>query len=117
MHHKRFVRVCSLRDLSPGRRRLVELDEDRQIALFNVEGTIYAVSNICLHQHSPVLVDGMVEDCIVTCPMHGWQYELATGRSLENGASLRTFEVSIRNDEVWVEEPDEEMPRWARGDP
>ena len=110
-----LARACALSELPPGRSRRVYFDEERQIALFNVGGHLYAVSNICPHQHEPVIVEGMVEDCTVTCPLHGNVYRLDTGAGVEGGASLRRFEVRIVDDAIYVEVPPEEQPRWMRG--
>lgn len=49
------------------------------VALFNVEGTIHALDGICPHQGGP-LGKGKLHGCIVTCPWHGWQFDVATGQ-------------------------------------
>lgn len=112
---REFVRACSREELPPGRSRMVYFDEERQVAIFNVDGELLAVTNICPHQHSPVIVEGMVEDCTVTCPLHGWAYDLKSGRALGGGARLKTFEVCVVGDAVWVEVPLEEDPSWFKG--
>lgn len=112
---REYARVCRRDELRPGRGRLVFFDEERQIALFNVDGEILAVNNICPHQHAPVLFDGHVENCTVTCPLHGNVYDLKSGAAEAGGASLKTFDVRIVDDMVHVEVPAEEMPAWMRG--
>jgi nitrite reductase/ring-hydroxylating ferredoxin subunit len=112
---REFIRACSRAELPAGRSRMIYFDEERQIALFNVGGALFAVTNICPHQHSPVIVDGFIEDCTVTCPLHGWAYDLSTGRALGGGARLKTFEVREIGDAIYVEVPREEEPRWMRG--
>jgi nitrite reductase (NADH) small subunit len=52
---------------------------DRIVALFNVDGTIHALDGICPHQGGP-LGKGQLQGCIVTCPWHGWQFDVSTGR-------------------------------------
>ena len=47
----------------------------RVIALFNVDGTFYALDGVCPHQGGP-LGQGTLEGCIVTCPWHGWQFDV-----------------------------------------
>ncbi|HVK40540.1 MAG TPA: nitrite reductase (NAD(P)H) small subunit [Candidatus Kapabacteria bacterium] len=110
-----YARACTVAELPPGRSRMLYFDEERQIALFNVDGELHAVTNICPHQHSPVIVDGMIEDCTVTCPLHGWAYDLRSGRALGGGARLKTFDVRVVEGVIWVEVPGEEEPTWFRG--
>ena len=112
---REFARACERRELPPGRSRLVYFDEERQVALFNVGGELHAVTNICPHQHAPVIFEGFVEDCTVACPLHGWVYELDTGRALGGGARLKTYEVRVIDDVIFVEVPPDEEPAWMRG--
>ncbi len=53
----------------------------RPIAIFAVGGRVYALDNMCLHIGAPI-DDGAVSDGCVTCPWHGWRYDLATGDQL-----------------------------------
>jgi len=71
-----FVKVAQVSDLQPGAGKVVMV-KDRAIALFNVDGTFYAIDNICLHRGGP-LGEGELEGCVVTCPWHGWQYDVKT---------------------------------------
>lgn len=112
---REFVLVCAVGELAPGRSRMVYFDEERQVAVFNVDGELLAVTNICPHQHSPVIFEGMVEDCTVTCPLHGWAYDLRNGRALGGGAKLKTFEVRVLEENIYVEVPQEEDPTWFKG--
>lgn len=52
---------------------------DRVVALFNVEGNFYALDGICPHQGGP-LGKGVLSGCVVTCPWHGWQFDVTTGQ-------------------------------------
>ena len=52
---------------------------DRVIALFNVAGTFYALDGVCPHQGGP-LGQGTLEGCVVTCPWHGWQFDVTSGQ-------------------------------------
>src|SRR2546426_6813357 len=77
-----FVRVASARDLPPGEGRVVVV-QGHPVALFNVDGRFYAVSNVCLHRGGPI-GEGMLDDAVVTCPNHGWEYDVRTGTNLAN---------------------------------
>ncbi len=96
-----FVRVAKTSDLPPGEGRVVVV-QGHPVALFNVDGRFYAVSNVCLHRGGPI-GEGMLDDAVVTCPNHGWEYDVRTGTNLANPiARLRTFEVRIEGDDVLV---------------
>jgi len=63
------------------------------IAVFRREGRLYAVDGICAHQGGPIAKGSLDRTC-VTCPWHGWQYDISTGENLlTKRKMLRTFEV------------------------
>ena len=70
----RFVKLATLDELSAGMAKEVEF-EGRIYALFNVDGVISAIDGICPHQGGP-LADGQVQGTTVTCPWHGWQFDV-----------------------------------------
>jgi nitrite reductase (NADH) small subunit len=67
---------------------------DAIVAVFAVDGTYYGLDGICLHAGGP-LAEGYVNGCVVTCPWHGWQYDLRTGENCLN-ARIRTRSFPIR---------------------
>jgi nitrite reductase/ring-hydroxylating ferredoxin subunit len=72
------------------------------LAIFRDGGQLYAIDGMCAHQGGP-LADGRVERGCVTCPWHGWQYELATGIQTINRQPLQqTYEVRERDGVVEV---------------
>ena len=74
----------------------------RTIAIFRVGDDFFAVSNTCLHKGAS-LCDGeiLVEDKIVRCPWHHWNWRLDNGRLQSDPRQrLRTFEIAIDGDEV-----------------
>ena len=80
--------------------------EGKEVALFNVGGRYYAIGNRCPHRSGP-LFRGRVEEVegkpAVRCPLHGWLFELATGRCLTRAsASVPTFPVVCEDSEVRV---------------
>jgi nitrite reductase (NADH) small subunit len=93
--------VARLEDAPPGTLRVVQAG-DRQIALYNADGTFYATQNDCLHLAGP-LGEGELDGCIVTCPWHGWQYDVRTGENeFDRALVLETFEVVVEDGEVKV---------------
>jgi nitrite reductase (NADH) small subunit len=93
--------------ISPGWTRLAHVDElpvgtvtevaagDRTVALANVDGQLYAVDSTCPHAGGP-LGDGQLSGCTLTCPWHGWSYDVRTGRStVDENVKVATFPVEV----------------------
>ncbi|HZB96260.1 MAG TPA: non-heme iron oxygenase ferredoxin subunit [Herpetosiphonaceae bacterium] len=94
--------VARLSDIKPGQMHYVDVD-GLPIALANVDGTIYAFGDSCRHEGGP-LSSGVLRDDIVTCPWHGWAYNVRTGKSLIPPVGLRvpTYPVEIDGDRIAV---------------
>jgi nitrite reductase (NADH) small subunit len=97
-----WIRVAEVEECPPGG-GLEVVAGDRIVALFNVEGTLYALDGICPHQGGP-LGKGKLTGCIVTCPWHGWQFDVTTGQH-QTSQSLRhgRFPVKVESGAVWVD--------------
>lgn len=94
--------ACRRDELGPGRFRCV-LVEGQKIILYNVEGTFYATSATCAHLGGP-LDQGLFQDGVVTCPWHGWQFDVRTGESTyDPGRSVATYPVKVVGDDLLVE--------------
>ena len=73
------------------------------VALFNVDGEFYALDGVCSHQGGP-LGKGAMKGCIVTCPWHGWQYDVRTGANQVNASlTQRPLPVKVADGEVFVQ--------------
>jgi len=57
---------------------------------------------MCIHQKASIIYDGFIEDGKVTCPAHGWQFDLQTGRVPNGIKGLDSYEVKIINDDVYI---------------
>jgi NAD(P)H-dependent nitrite reductase small subunit len=96
-----FVTVARVGDIAPGTGRQVTVQE-RWIGLFNVKGRFYALDNICLHRGGP-LSEGVVAGNIVTCPWHGWQFDLTNGILVQDpSVGVTVHETRVMGDEVQV---------------
>lgn len=74
----------------------------RIVALFNVDGQFHAIDGICAHQGGP-LAKGQLVDGVVTCPWHGWQYQVANGQHCLNPRICQTtFDVKVEAGDVFV---------------
>ena len=97
-----FVRAAKASDVASGSIKEVQV-AGVMIALANVGGTFYAISNTCLHRGGP-LGQGALEGKIVTCPWHGWQFDVTTGKaSMNPSAAVPCYPAELRGDEVFVD--------------
>ena len=96
-----FERVAGMSDVPPGKAIAVRV-EDRSVALFNHEGTIYATDNQCPHMGYP-LIRGRARNGVLQCDWHGWSYAMAGGGCFTGGCDdLDTFPVEVRGDDIHV---------------
>jgi len=95
-----FSKACAVSDVAPGTAKLVAVD-GTEIALFNVDGTFYALDNECPHRGGP-LGEGDLEGCIVTCPWHAWQYDVRTGESITDDLTVARYDVKVEGGDVLV---------------
>jgi nitrite reductase/ring-hydroxylating ferredoxin subunit len=96
-----FVRVASRKDIPKGEGRMFEIS-GQQVAVFNAGGKFYAIDNTCEHQGGP-LAEGELEGCVVTCPWHGWTYDVTSGQSPDDpDTRVARFEVKVEGDDVLV---------------
>ncbi|MBE0644200.1 MAG: nitrite reductase (NAD(P)H) small subunit [Bacteroidetes bacterium] len=106
-----FVKVTERTVLREGKGHAFTV-EGRELALFLISGTVHAIENICPHQHIPVLAEGELEGTIITCPMHGWQFDLATGKSVNASSRLTQYEVRCEGENVMVAMPEDNEASW-----
>ncbi len=98
------VKVAAKGDVPAGEGRVVEAG-GRTVAVFNVDGTYYAIDNTCAHRGGP-LGEGDLDGTVVTCPWHGWRWDVATGANANNPAvKVACFPVSIEDGDLFVELP------------
>lgn len=97
-----FRKVAMISEVSPGKGKAVAVGA-KKIALFNVDGTFYAIDNTCLHRGGP-LGEGAMEGTTVTCPWHGWEYDVTTGASSVNpSVKVATYPVRVQGQEIQVQ--------------
>jgi nitrite reductase (NADH) small subunit len=76
---------------------------NKVICVANVNGTISAMDNVCLHRGGP-LGQGVIEDDKLVCPWHGWQWDPRTGQAAHNAAAtVAVYPVKIENGDVFVD--------------
>lgn len=97
-----WVKVAERSDIAPGHGKLVVGPADKPMALFNVGGEFHAINNVCPHRGGP-LAEGRLEGHIITCPWHGWTFDVRTGEADHPGGhSVAAYEVGVEGADVYV---------------
>ena len=99
----KFVKVASVSNVRPGQATCAEV-EGHAIGIFNVDGTYYAVDNICTHAGGP-LSEGFIEGGQVECPWHGARFDVKSGKALSAPAieEVKTYPVRVNGPDIEVE--------------
>ncbi|HET9999431.1 MAG TPA: non-heme iron oxygenase ferredoxin subunit [Ktedonobacteraceae bacterium] len=102
-----YLKVAKVDDLDEGELMAVEVDGE-PVCLAKVEGCIYAFTDNCTHISGP-LNEGELDGEILTCPWHGAQFNITTGKVLRGPArqDIATYPVKVVDDAVFVSLPDE----------
>jgi nitrite reductase (NADH) small subunit len=101
-----WIAVARVADCPPGSAREL-VANGRIVALFNVDGRFHALDGVCPHQGGP-LGKGTLQGCIVTCPWHGWQFNVSTGQHQTSQSLVHPgFAVRVEGDQVLVDLPSE----------
>ncbi len=96
-------------ELPPGTCRSVETERG-WIAIYNVEGRLYATDDVCPHAGGPLGEGRLSGDCVV-CPWHGWRFNVRTGQRPENpDFCVECFEVKVEDGQIVVELPVDRRP-------
>ena len=109
--------VARVEEIPHGGRKIIRL-EGREVGVFNLEGTFYALKNVCPHQGARVCLGRIVgttlpsdvyefkyglEGRILRCPWHEWEYDITTGRSVfDENVRVVTYPVEIIDGEIAV---------------
>jgi nitrite reductase/ring-hydroxylating ferredoxin subunit len=99
---ERWVTVTKRQSVKPGEVMGVTVG-DLEIALYNVDGSLYATDNICTHAYAQ-LDQGYLDGDVIECPMHGGQFDVKTGKGLCHpiAEDLRVYQVRVLGEDVQV---------------
>ena len=97
-----FLRTLKKAEVPDGTIREFQL-EGKTLAISNVGGKVCAMNSVCLHRGGP-LAEGEVAGDVVTCPWHGWQYNVCSGKLVTNPTvGVETYPVEVRGDDIFVD--------------
>ena len=97
-----WVGITKTTEVPEGQGVVVECQE-KCLAVFNVGGTFHVIDNTCVHRGGP-LGEGDLEGDVVSCPWHGWEYNVKTGQCVNNPAGhVKVYPARVQEGEVQVE--------------
>ena len=97
-----FVRAARTDEIPAGAIREFQVD-GLTVAIANLGNKFYAINNTCLHRGGP-LGEGQLQGVAVTCPWHGWQYDVTTGKLTMNPTiGVKTYALEVRGEDLWIE--------------
>lgn len=98
-----FVKVSKTSNIPSGSGRTIDLN-GKPVAVFNVEGTFYAISDTCVHRGGP-LGEGELDGKIVICPWHGWRYDVTSGvNEMDPSVAVQIYQVKVEGEDILVAE-------------
>jgi nitrite reductase/ring-hydroxylating ferredoxin subunit len=105
-YNNRFRYLCQAADIAPDKSKSFSISNKKgtkiEIAVFNVQGKYYAISNICKHEGGP-LSQGSLNGNVVTCPWHDWKYSITDGKSPHQGGdSVDSYETKVIDGKLYV---------------
>ena len=102
-----FVTVAKTGDVPPGRVNVYAVN-GKSIAVCNVDGTFYAIDDVCTHDGGS-LDQGELTGNEIECPRHGALFDVKTGRALTLPAvvPVRSYPVQVNGDHIMVEVDDD----------
>ena len=98
---KNMAEICvgTIDDIPEGQSKIIQTG-GKDIAIFNISGDFFAITNACPHQGGP-LGEGFLKDCIVTCPLHNYSFDVTSGQCTINPAmKVQTFDIEVRGEEI-----------------
>jgi 3-phenylpropionate/trans-cinnamate dioxygenase ferredoxin subunit len=98
-----FITVARVNQVPPGQQLQVKVGK-LLISLWNLDGTLYAINDICSHEEEYLSEGEVVNHCCVECPKHGAQFDLRTGAALTLPATepVATYPVRIEGDDIQI---------------
>ena len=95
-----FIKVAKTDEIKPGERDVFGIGR-KWVAVFNVDGTYYAIEDLCTHDDGP-LAEGELSGCVIACPRHGATFDIRNGKVLSAPAlvDVPAYEVRAQGDEI-----------------
>ena len=97
-----WIKIAKTSDIPAGEGRSFEV-QSISIGIFNVQGTFYALDNICAHSGGP-LGEGVLDGNNIMCPWHAWEFDVTSGKCAGNSEiAQKKFPVKVEQDDILIE--------------
>ncbi|MBW3583895.1 MAG: Rieske 2Fe-2S domain-containing protein [Euryarchaeota archaeon] len=95
------IAVCAVADLLPGSAQVVHTDIGH-VSVYNIDGRFHAIDDLCPHMRES-LGQGHIDGACVTCPAHGWRFDVRSGKSPDfEGIEVATYPVEVADGTIWL---------------
>jgi nitrite reductase/ring-hydroxylating ferredoxin subunit len=88
-------------DLAAGQMMTIDTPDGDQIAIYNVNGELFATENFCPHRGAP-LSEGFLCGHVIECGLHGWEFDVRSGQCLTLTETIKTFPVTVEDGVIKV---------------
>ncbi len=96
-----FTKIGPLGDFKNRRPRSIAVN-GLDVVVVQVDGDVLAFENSCPHQHFSLLHQGTIEGCNMTCPVHGWTFDMISGNATNGNGKLKKVPVKCAEGSVWI---------------
>lgn len=102
-----YLELMPADDLANGERFFVDIG-DKSVVVFNIAGKFFAIDDVCTHDGGP-LGEGKLEGFSVTCPRHGAEFDVRTGKAVKLPAveDVAAYPVQVRDGTIFIGMPKE----------
>jgi nitrite reductase/ring-hydroxylating ferredoxin subunit len=99
---KEFVKIAKMQDIPEKEGQRFDVD-GLDIVVFKINGEIFVINNLCPHQHAPVLFEGGLNGYALSCPLHGWVFDLKSGQSSNGQSKLKKYPHKLDDEDILIE--------------
>ncbi|MEK7595664.1 MAG: non-heme iron oxygenase ferredoxin subunit [Patescibacteria group bacterium] len=98
-----FIKIANKKDIKANSMKTFVVN-GQKLLVANLNGSFYAISNICTHEEGVLSEGQLVNDCCVECPLHGASFDLKTGavKALPATEAVKTYEVRVDGEDLLI---------------
>jgi nitrite reductase/ring-hydroxylating ferredoxin subunit len=105
---EQFLCIGDINEFASGALKRVPIGQ-AEVIMVCIAGEYFAFENLCPHQQFAVFHQGTKHEYEITCPMHGWSFDIQTGKAIKGSGKLNKYEVEVRGDKLWLKRAEPEQ--------
>jgi 3-phenylpropionate/trans-cinnamate dioxygenase ferredoxin subunit len=98
---EQFVCIGTINEFASGALQRVQVGQ-AEVIVAVVAGECFAFENLCPHQQYAMFHHGIIREYEISCPMHGWSFDVRTGNAIKGNGKLNIYQVEVREDKLWL---------------